>query len=94
MKMLPNFILYTRDNCQWCDKAKELLATVALPICEFDVSDDTNKEILKSRGLKTVPQIWFNEPNVSDAEYIGGFDRLEVWLKNNGDRLDGRHFVR
>jgi glutaredoxin len=88
MKMLPNFTLYTKDDCPWCDKAKALLTTLELPVCEFNVADEVNKERLKSRGLRTVPQIWFNVLGAApEPEYIGGFEKLEAWVKANKEKF-------
>jgi len=87
--MLPNFTMYTKQDCPWCDKAKALLTTVELPICEFDVADEVNKDRLKSRGYKTVPQIWFNQLGAPEPEYIGGFEALEKWLKGHKEITNG-----
>ncbi len=76
--------MYTRADCKFCDKAKELLAPFI--VATFDIAHDNNKAILVEKGLKTVPQIWFN-PVRSESEYIGGFDRLKTWLEKNKDKL-------
>jgi glutaredoxin len=77
----PCFSLYTKEGCEWCDKAILELDKLGLVICVFDVADETNKERLKSEGHKTVPQIWYHTHECE--EYIGGYERLMKWLEDN-----------
>jgi len=68
-------VLYTKDNCTYCDQAKALLKLKGLEYREINIKDDQALDYLLSLNLKTVPQIWF------DNEYIGGFKQLEKHLK-------------
>lgn len=82
---VSNIEIYTKKDCPFCHKAKELLREKGQQFTEIDVERDQEKlkEMLeRSRGRKTVPEIFI------DGELIGGFDELRD-LANKGelDRL-------
>jgi len=73
--------IYTKDNCIWCDRAKNLLNSVDLTYTENDLSnDDERKKFYKKvgEGVSTVPQIYIEEKR------IGGFPQLVAWFEENG----------
>ena len=65
-------IIYTTRTCGYCYLAKNLLKRYSLRYTEIDVSNNIikNQMIRKSSGIKTVPQIFF------DNNHIGGFYEL------------------
>jgi len=70
-------LIYTKDNCIWCDRAKILLDSKKISYNEIDLSD--NSERLKfyekiGDNVKTVPQVFI------DDKRIGGFQDLKVFL--------------
>lgn len=78
------FIIYTIDDCSFCDKAKELLKEFKLSYNEVKL---TREEILHLSTLvfhetnclydiKTVPQIVYKK------SLIGGFNDLSIYLDN------------
>jgi len=70
---MTDIVVYTKDYCPYCVKAKSLLTRKGAPFQEIDVIADPAalKEMLdKSGGRKTVPQIFIN------GEPIGGCDDL------------------
>jgi glutaredoxin len=74
------FLIYTRDDCPWCVKAKELIVSKGHSYSEVDVSDyDTRQLFFETYGLdgykRTVPQI-FDELN----NHIGGYTELAAVL--------------
>ena len=76
-----NIVVYSKNNCVWCDRAKNLLNSVNLPFDEIDLSDDTERvEFYKKigEGVKTVPQIFINDIRV------GGYPQLVTWFEKNG----------
>lgn len=80
---MPNIEVYSKKDCPFCHKAKELLTEKGQKFIEIDVEKNTEKieEMLeRSRGRKTVPEIFI------DGELIGGFDELRD-LANSG-KLD------
>lgn len=71
--------IYSKDNCQWCDKAKALLTKHGLRYIEMNFGEDFTITDLRSligpdRKL-TVPQIMF------DDELVGGFEDLQKRLE-------------
>jgi len=69
----------TKDNCPWCDKAKELLAINNMDVVEF------KQEEIEQYHYKTYPQIWL------EGYHIGGYKELELYMKGgnkNGLNID------
>ena len=74
--------IYTRDNCPWCVKAKELMHSLGLEYKEFKLGidysrDDLNQLIPADRPL-TVPQIFFHN------QYIGGYTDFAEYVEDHG----------
>ena len=67
------FTIYTKPDCNYCVKAKDLLNMRGEPFIEVDVSQNIDaKERLKSKGFRTVPQIFY-----PDGEHFGDYEKLE-----------------
>ena len=76
--------IYTTRTCPYCHAAKALLKQRGLDFEEIDVSDDNDFDKLVARtGMKTVPQIFFDE------KLIGGFQELAV-LDSSGKPGPGK----
>lgn len=83
-------ILYTKDYCPFCTKAKMLLKNKGIQFEEYIISpgydEDTLQEgqfyatreqlLEKAPHAKTVPQIWL------DDQYIGGYTELAAHFDN------------
>ncbi len=70
-------LIYTRNNCVWCDRAKNLLKINNLEYEEVDLSDDVLRENFYKKfnnSIKTMPQIFI------DDNRIGGFEALVDYL--------------
>ena len=69
-------ILYSKDNCAFCDKAKNLLKMKAIEFIEYKLDKDFNRDTLLELfpQARTFPVITLNK------EYIGGFNELEKLL--------------
>lgn len=66
-----SYTVYSKPSCGYCRLAKLFLESQKLDYTEIDVSSDKQAlDFLKSKGFKTVPQIY------SDEEYIGGYEDL------------------
>ena len=66
-------LIYTRNNCIWCDRAKNLLKINNLDYEEIDLSDDVLRENFYKKfnnSIKTMPQIFI------DNNRIGGYEAL------------------
>ena len=74
------FKIFTKHNCNWCVKAKEILKENNIMYKEYNIDEDhTSKMVLKALRLKTVPQIW------NDDLHLGGYRQLESWIGENYD---------
>mgnify|MGYP001265111313 FL=1 len=70
-------LIYTKDNCIWCDRAKNLLDSKKIFYNEIDLSDDSERLKFYEKigdNVKTVPQVFI------DDKRIGGFQDLKVFL--------------
>ena len=70
-------LIYTKDNCIWCDRAKILLDSKKISYNEIDLSDDIERLKFYEKigdNVKTVPQVFI------DDKRIGGFQDLKVFL--------------
>lgn len=71
-------VVWSKDNCFYCDSAKELLDSLAIAYEERNISRNYSKaEMLQHvPNAKTVPQIFFED------RYIGGYTELVRYLKH------------
>lgn len=70
---MADIIIYSKDYCPYCVKAKNLLTRKGQSFRELDITNDEagQKEMIeKSGGRKTVPQIFIN------GTHVGGCDDL------------------
>jgi glutaredoxin 3 len=81
---MTQIIMYTKPNCPYCEKAKNLLRFKKITdITEIDISNNEdlrNQMIKESNGRKTVPQIFIGQT------HVGGFDDMD--LLNKKGELD------
>jgi thioredoxin reductase (NADPH) len=84
---MPSVVMYTRDDCGFCDRAKALLGSKGVRFEEINVDREPARlaEMIQRAGRKTVPQIWIGDV------HVGGFDELAA-LETQGklDPLLGR----
>jgi glutaredoxin 3 len=77
---MTNTIIWSKDNCPYCDMAKNLLNTSGIAYEERKIQTGqwTKEELLEAvPNAKTVPQIFVH------GEYVGGFNELEVYYENH-----------
>jgi len=69
-------ILWSKDQCPYCDQAKALLKSRNIEFEERNVSRDWTREQLLEAvpNARTVPQIFLDE------ELVGGFNELRQYL--------------
>ena len=73
--------IYGTTTCDFCDKAKSLLATYKKDYTFIDVvenEDITAAFFKKFPNVRTVPQIEW------EGKHIGGYIELREWLKDYG----------
>lgn len=66
--------VYSKNNCPFCDQAKNLLKLKGIDYSEIKIDEDpTAREFVLSKGHRTVPQIY------QDGELLveGGFQGLQ-----------------
>jgi len=70
-------IVYGKNNCPWCARAKEELELRGMPFDYIDLEEigKTAKEVT-GRDVKTVPQIYV------EGKYIGGYESLMEHLES------------
>lgn len=76
---MKQVLLYTGENCSFCEAAKALLKTKNVVINEIDISKDPSKKLemeKRTGGAKTIPQIFIGDT------YIGGNDQLQLLERN------------
>lgn len=69
---MTNIVIYSKDPCPYCVRAKSLLQRKGAKFEEIKITDDATRQemIEKSGGRMTVPQIFIGET------HVGGFDDL------------------
>ena len=72
-------IVWSRDQCPYCDQAKALLKQKGFTVEEKKIGDGYTKEELLEAvpTARTVPQIFLDE------KLIGGFTELKEYVQNN-----------
>jgi glutaredoxin 3 len=72
-------IIWSKDNCTYCDQAKTLLTLKDIAYEEKKIGNGYTKEQLLEAvpTARTVPQIIMND------KLIGGFTQLQEYLKEN-----------
>lgn len=77
MSAIAQIILYTKNNCGYCIKAKNLLKNLGLEYTEKKFEDFSDVEKLFEdigKNVKSMPQIKIN------GELIGGYNQLVEYL--------------
>jgi glutaredoxin len=69
-------IVWSKEQCTFCDQAKALLESRGIPFEERKIGDGFTKEELLEAvpTARAVPQIFL------DGEYVGGFNELKTKL--------------
>ena len=77
MSKISQIIVYSKKNCGYCIKAKNLLTNLGLEYTEKKFEDFSDTEKLYEdigRNVKSMPQIKVN------GELIGGYNQLIEYL--------------
>ena len=70
---MKNIIIYSSNNCGYCELAKSLLDSLNYQYHEINIQkipDKRDEMLRKSNGRRTVPQIFINDL------HVGGYDEL------------------
>ena len=64
--------VYSKNNCPFCVRAKQLLESKDVPYTEVNIEYDQDaRQMLVDQGLRSVPQIFYGYELIP-----GGFDGL------------------
>ena len=76
---MSKWLIYSKDNCPYCDKAKFALKDEQVEIKNINEDEIYLTELMeRNPNARTMPQIY------KDDELIGGYDQLKVYLELNG----------
>ena len=65
-------IVYSKNNCPFCDKAKYLLKTKNIDFTEVKIDEDVEaREWLIAQGHRTAPQIYYGTELFVEGGYQG-----------------------
>ena len=83
---MKKIIIYTKDICPYCTRAKNLLQRKGTTFQEIKVINDDikNEMIKKSQGRLTVPQIFIEDFHVGGCDDLYALDsegKLDELLK-------------
>lgn len=69
-------IVWSKDNCPYCDQAKALLTLKGIVVEERKIGTEWTREALLEAvpSARSVPQVFLNE------QHIGGFTELKQYL--------------
>lgn len=77
-----HIVIYSKPNCPWCVKAKELMNRLGMKydekILEQDYTRDQLRLLVPENLPLTVPQIFV------DSHRIGGYEDFAEWCDNHG----------
>jgi glutaredoxin len=81
-KSIQNFTIISRDDCSWCDRAKEMITRHGHYYKEIKVPHSLSREeffnlVEKHQTTKTVPKIFLG------SKLIGGYDDLADWYDDH-----------
>ena len=76
-------VIYSKNNCQYCTKAKNLVKNLGLEYEEKSFEKDFNGDVDKliehvGKKVRTMPQIKIND------ELIGGYNQLIEFFVEHG----------
>lgn len=74
------YVIISRDQCNFCDTAKELMKVHGINYVEYNIQSTSSQwllHLLKRSSITTVPQI-FN----SAGSHIGGYTELKEYLEH------------
>ena len=76
-------VIYSKTNCQYCTKAKNLVKSLGLQYEELSFEKDFNNDVEKliehvGKKVRTMPQIKIND------QLVGGYNQLVEYFVEQG----------
>jgi glutaredoxin len=83
------YIIYGKDNCPFCERAKALLTQKGLEFSYLVLGEHYDREELLQLApdAKSVPQIWMIGEDPETTKYIGGYNDLEASFNHEVENL-------
>ena len=74
---MPKIVIYTRDWCSYCARAKRLLDAKGVLYQEIDIegSPELEAEMRRKAGRTSVPQIWIGDTHVGGCDDLHALER-------------------
>jgi len=75
---MASVVIYTREFCGYCARAKSLLESKGVDYVEYNATHAPEKRqemIAKASGASTFPQIFINDEHVGGCDDIHALDR-------------------
>lgn len=74
---MPDIVIYTRDFCGFCARAKGLLQSKGLAFDEKDATYEPalRSEMMQRSGRTTFPQIFIGETHVGGCDDLFAYER-------------------
>lgn len=72
--------IFTKHNCQYCDKLKTLLDEIHVQYKCYEVTDDNQSlksDIISLTNHRTFPQLFIN------SNFIGGYSEVSIFAMTN-----------
>lgn len=78
--------IYSKENCPFCDRAKQLLESRGVQYEEINVSENTQaRDFLVEQGLRSVPQVFKNKTLIPGGyQGLAGMSEEEFNTKIKG----------
>ncbi|WEX76781.1 glutaredoxin 3 [Sinorhizobium numidicum] len=76
---MASVVIYTRQFCGYCSRAKKLLESKGVGFVEHDATyaPELRQEMIdKSNGGRTFPQIFINDVHVGGCDDLHALDRV------------------
>jgi glutaredoxin 3 len=75
--MQPKVIIYSTQQCPYCDQARALFDRKNIPYTEIKIDQDPAQrdEMVKRSGRRTVPQIFINDHHVGGCDDLYALER-------------------
>jgi glutaredoxin len=81
--------VYSKENCPFCDRAKNLLKLKSIPFTEVRVDQDpAARQFIVERGHRTVPQIYLNGELFVENGYNGLSQITDVAFQELKEQLN------
>jgi glutaredoxin 3 len=75
---MAKVVIYTKENCPYCQMAKQLLThrQISFEEIRVDLQSEQREKMERLSGRRTIPQIFIND------QPIGGYDDLAALAKS------------